>query len=65
VTSIGERAFKACYKLESIISLAITAPSFGMKVFEENYNIGTLYYPSGSDYSTWKSQLPDWSYIEQ
>ena len=51
VTSIGHEAFCECYGLTSVTSLATTAPALGSGVFSSD---ATLYYPAGSDYSSWE-----------
>lgn len=65
VTSIGFMAFENCTSLTSITCYATTAPtyrvSFGFSSLPKN---GKLYVPSGSDYSSWKSELPSGWTIE-
>ena len=58
ITSIGDYAFYVCSGLTSITSNATTAPTITPFTFEEIASNGTLYYPTGSDYSTWTSALP-------
>jgi hypothetical protein len=53
VTSIGDDAFYDCYRLTSVTSLATTAPALGSAVFSYISSDATLYYPAGSDYSSW------------
>ena len=53
VTSIGKSAFSSCYGLTSVTSLATTAPAFGSYAFGRISSGATLYYPAGSDYSSW------------
>ncbi len=50
VTKIGDYAFSSCGNLESIMALGTTAPELGHNTFG---SLETLYYPSGSDYSSW------------
>ena len=55
VTSIGERAFNNCESLSKITTNAIVVPSFqvsGNNFWGVSHN-GVLYFPEGSDYSTW------------
>ena len=58
VTSIGKMAFQGCTSLNEITSLRTTAPTLGSNVFNYVDSSGTLYYPNGSNYSTWISALP-------
>ena len=53
VTSIGDWAFRSCSCLTSVTSLATTAPALGSGVFSYISSDATLYYPAGSDYSSW------------
>jgi hypothetical protein len=53
VTSIGYGAFSDCSGLTSVTSLATTAPALGSAVFSDISSGATLYYPAGSDYSSW------------
>lgn len=53
VTSIGNNVFINCSNLSSITSLATTAPTIQSSTFRSVKTGGTLYYPSGSDYSAW------------
>ena len=53
VTSIGESAFENCSKLKEITCFATTAPSITTSTFTGVGSYGNLYYPSGSDYSSW------------
>ena len=55
VTSIGDRAFQNGYALTSIICKATTAPIIQSSTFYSVKTGGTLYVPTGSDYSTWMS----------
>lgn len=58
VTSIGKMAFQGCTSLNEITSLRTTAPTLGSSAFRYVASSGTLYYPTGSNYSTWISALP-------
>ena len=53
VTSIGYCAFAYCSGLTSVTSLATTAPGLGSYAFYGISSGATLYYPAGSDYSSW------------
>ena len=53
VTSIGNYAFSYCSGLTSVTSLATTAPALGFYAFDLISSDATLYYPAGSDYSSW------------
>ena len=66
VTSIGDQDFSHC-ALTSITSLAKTAPTLGVNVFQEMTSIGTLYVPQGSSgYDAWLAALPSgWTIVEQ
>ena len=59
LTSVGSSCFDGCSLLNSI---TITAPTAPRLVTSNPFNgisaTGTLYYPAGSDYSTWFSKLP-------
>ena len=55
VTSIGSRAFASCASLSEITSLPTTSPTLGNYPFIYIKNNGVLYYPTGSDYSSWFS----------
>lgn len=57
VYSIGENAFKNS-KLKYITSRATTPPQIVNNTFNCIPTGGTLYYPAGSDYSTWLSTQP-------
>lgn len=51
--------------LKQIICKAITAPTLEPYSSFNVSSTGTLYYPKGSDYSTWIEILPDgWTYME-
>ena len=54
VTSIGRSAFSGCSSLNEITCLATTAPSItNRSTFTGVKSYGKLWYPSGSDYSSW------------
>ena len=53
VTTIGNSAFVRCTGLTSITCLAIIAPTIESNTFSNIKSNGVLYYPSGSDYSSW------------
>ena len=55
VTSIGDWAFLECTSLKSITCYVPTAPSIQDYTFYDIKSGGTLYVPSGSDYSSWMS----------
>lgn len=57
VYTIGENAFKNS-KLKYITSRATTPPQIVNNTFNCITTGGTLYYPAGSDYSTWLSTSP-------
>lgn len=52
VTSLGSECFAHCDMLENIIINARTAPTISASTFQNISNGGTLYYPNGSDYSS-------------
>ena len=56
VASIGEMVFYNCSELTSITCYAPTAPTI-YNTFSSLITFGTLYYPEGSDYSSWLSTL--------
>lgn len=58
ITILKERAFYFCDNLTSITSNATTAPTLENNALSYVASSGTLYYPTGSDYSTWISALP-------
>ena len=71
LTTIGISAFRFCYGLSVITSYATEAPT--VDADSTFYNVatgGTLYYPEGSDYSTWLSKKSyylgyyDWNGVE-
>ena len=58
LTEIGSNTFNGS-GLSVIISKATTAPTLGNDVFGNLINqSGTLFVPTGSDYSSWVSELP-------
>ena len=60
-TSIGSNAFYNCYELAEITCHATTAPSIYSNTFYYVKSNGTLYVPSGSDYSSWMNT--NYSYL--
>lgn len=62
VSSIGMSAFGGCDKLQTIVSLAISAPKLDAGVFSNQYAL--LYYPYGSDYSSWELRTKQESWEE-
>ena len=56
VTTIERYAFEYCESLNEIISYARTQPDIHFQTFLNVATDGTLYYPEGSDYSTWLSK---------
>ena len=57
VSLIQTDAFTECSNLSEITSYAITAPTLEVRVFNNNAASGVLKVPTGSDYSTWLTQL--------
>ena len=55
VTSIDDGAFADCTSLSSITCNAAIAPTIESMTFQNVASNGVLYYPSGSDYSSWLS----------
>ena len=55
--SVGRGCFASSILLSSITCHAATAPSLGIDAFMYTASTGTLYYPAGSDYSSWLSAL--------
>ena len=51
-------SFYYCSALTSIYSYATTAPTINEYTFNNVSETGTLHYPSGSNYSSWISELP-------
>lgn len=73
--TIDAMAILNCMSLTKITSLAKIAPTLGEIAFgvvngeiSESFAMsptGTLYYPKGSDYSSWVGQLPSgWNFVE-
>ena len=58
VTEITNNAFKNCSNLTKITAKPTIAPTLGTDCFSSISQTGTLYYPVGSDYSTWIAALP-------
>ena len=58
VTYIKDYIFRGCSGLKEIICYAKTAPTRNKYTFVEIGWNGTLYYPKGSDYSSWLSTEP-------
>ena len=53
VTVVGDYCFQYCSSLKRIICNASVAPTVYQSTFYNVAKNGTLFYPSGSDYSTW------------
>ena len=53
ITSVGTYAFSGCTSLSTITSLATTAPTIQSNTFQNVKTGGTLYVPSGSNYTKW------------
>jgi len=53
LSSLGGGVFSNCSGLTKITSLATTAPSIRYDAFQNVPYYGTLYYPTGSDYTSW------------
>lgn len=66
VTSIGQHCFAKCTSLQSITANPLVAPSLDYASLSlESGLSGVLYYPAGSDYSTWLSRLgSNWTGVE-
>ena len=65
VTSIADKAFWGTGNLTSIVCKAKVAPKLGTNIFGNSSETGTLYYPQGSNYSTWITALPStWTVVE-
>lgn len=75
VTEIDYDAFIGCSSLMQITCNAPTAPSIGTSSMYHTFTVpkyGTLYYPAGSDYSTWLNKTDkvynlgyyDWNGVE-
>lgn len=70
VKTLNSRCFD-CSSLSEIIAKPTTAPILNetviLKVFDDVPENGKVYYPSGSDYSSWKEceELKKWDFIPQ
>lgn len=65
VQTLGNFAVERCTNLNLIISKCSTAPTIGDHCFYKTSETGTLYYPKGSDYSTWLTALGSgWTGVE-
>ena len=64
ILGVDRMAFVGCSSLSSITSYAVTAPWLGEYALQNVDRYGALYYPEGSDYSTWMDKLDDndWYY---
>lgn len=60
VGSLGYDCFYDCKNIKTIISKNLVAPTLQSSTFRYMNSGGTLYYPSGSDYSTWLTALNSW-----
>lgn len=58
LTEIKIQMFDGCISLTEITCRATTAPTLAANVFRNVASDGTLYVPTGSDYSTWVAALP-------
>lgn len=54
-TALNYRAFANCTSLQKITALSTTVPNIVSTAFQGVASNGTLYYPAGSDYSSWLS----------
>ena len=61
LTQINDRVFSNLRNLKKITCYATTAPALGSDVFTRIASGGTLYVPTGSDYSSWTSKLTNWT----
>lgn len=57
VTFIPLETFGYCTSLKEITALSPTAPELGEDAFEQVPSSVTLYYPCGSDYSSWLTMI--------
>lgn len=64
VQYINQLGFYCCDKLSTIYVRNPVAPTLGDFVFADVPSTGTLYYPKGSDYSTWLTELDGWTGVE-
>lgn len=65
VTILGLTAFRNCSSLKTIYAYPTTEPRLGnIRVFEGVPSTGRVYYPSGSNYNTWKSNqfISGWTF---
>lgn len=58
LATLNAEVFDNCISLDGITCTATTAPTLGNNVFRNIGSDGTLFVPTGSDYSTWVAQLP-------
>lgn len=64
LAKVNIQCFDGCISLTSITCTAPTAPTLGYNVFRNIASDGTLYVPTGSDYSTWLAALPqNWEVV--
>ena len=64
VTIIEGYAFQNCSSLADVTSLATTAPTLGDGAFSNISTEAELYYPEGSDYSSWMKYFPPAYYMK-
>lgn len=65
LTLLDDRALTDNPVLKTIYCWATTAPTLGVDVFNGIPTGGVLHIPNGSDYSSWRSELPaDWTIID-
>ena len=60
--SIAGWVLESATSLNKIFAKGMTAPPIGSNTFKAIPSGGTLYYPVGSDYSTWLDALPNWTW---
>lgn len=61
--SIAGWVLESATSLNKIFAKGMTAPPIGSNTFKAIPSTGTLYYPVGSDYSTWLDALPqNWTW---
>jgi len=67
VTSIAGSAFRDCTSIKRISAYPTTAPTIVSNSFLGVPSTGTVYYPKGSNYSSWKSNqnLSGWTFTAQ
>jgi hypothetical protein len=63
VKTIGNYAFSSNGNLQTITVKAYNAPVINKNVFSGVNNPVTVYYPYGSDYSTWMEMFPNWTFV--